>query len=252
MSVNKPKKIYIISIIIVCFLSSIIPFGYSEENKSEADSELRYKELKERIDQFKKENSFYLIRLFEGKGRKATQALRRADKKKRAVYLQLKKDLTFWETVAGLKRDLVNNYIVFNPGTDEEELQAVSREVNRLARAIIEGIGQLQKEYGIHTFPIIHNFLIDLRLKKRGGCKHWAEDLLGIIDTVPHPHFMSYWGEAHPENILEHNVAVLAPKGAPFEQGILIDPWRTAGKPFWAVVKDDSPHWKMWKGYQPR
>lgn len=252
MCVNKPKKVCIILIIIVCSLFSVVPFGYSEEGESEIDSELRYEGLKEKINQFKKENSFYLIRLFEEKGHKATQALRRSDKKKRAAYLKLKKDLVFWGTVAGLKKDLVNNYLAFNPSTDEEELQAVTQEANRLAKVIIEGIGELQKEYGIHTFPIVHNFLIDVRLRKRGGCKHWAEDLLGIIDTVPHPHFVSYWGEAHPENILEHNVAVLAPRGASFEEGILIDPWRTAGKPFWAVVKDDSPHWKVWEGYQPR
>lgn len=202
------------------------------------------------MEEFEKETNPSLIRQFEENGKKAP--LKKKDSLLKEQYRELKKKLLFWQTAAKLKEDLVTNYKSFYSNVSEEDLQAINTETSGLSTKLIEGIEHLQKSYGIQTFPIIHNFFIDIGISKRGACKHWAEDLLKIINSMDHPHFTSFWAEAHPHKMTEHNVAVLAPKGASFNEGILIDPWRTAGKPFWILVKEDSHPWQQWDGFEPQ
>jgi len=179
-------------------------------------------------------------------------SMSRAQRRKKAEYHDLKSAVWFWGKVARLKKDLVHTYLKQYPNVGESDQESMEFEANKLAFQLIQNIERLQKEYKIHTFPIMHNLFLDLKLAKRGACKHWAEDLLKVINAVEHPHFTSYWAEIHPGKITEHNVAVIAPKGVPFDEGIVIDPWRTAGEPFWIPVKDDSHPWQQWTGYSPR
>lgn len=226
------------------------PLVSSHENNIDAGQ--KYQELTQQWESFKNRHGLALIRLFEDTQNKRNQSLKKSQRKLKTEYKNLKSSLLFWHQTAKLKQDLLTLYQTYYPLAFQDELRAAGNEANLLAINLIQGIKRLQKEYGIHTFPITHNLLIDLKIKKRGACKHWAEDLLNIINGINHPHFTSYWGEAHPGNILEHNVAVLTPFGASFKDGLIIDPWRTAGKPFWIKVKEDGHPWHAWIGYVPR
>lgn len=188
-----------------------------------------------------------LLRQFEEKG-KVTPSMSRKNRQKKKAYRELTREVEFWGYAAGLKKDLVKSYAAVH-GETPPEAQA---EANQLAYSVIKAIEKLRDLYNIHTFPLVHNFIIDIGLASRGGCKHWAEDVLNVIDTVEHPHFTAWWAEAHPGKMTEHNTAVIAPRGAPFDAGIMIDPWRTAGAPYWSLVKEDDHPWQVWSGYQPR
>lgn len=218
------------------------------------DPEAAFKEAQNRMTSFKLDLSSSVLRIFEDTDRKVLRSLRRSEKKMYSRYLLLKKELIFTQQTSALYTDLINNYSAHHSliPPDSFEWEEIKKEAARLSFNLITAISQLQKSYKINSFPIVHNLFIDIGLKKRGACKHWAEDLLKKIESVDHPHFTSFWGEAHPGNILEHNVAVIAPWGASFDEGILIDPWRTAGKPFWIPVKKDNHPWQMWSGYEPR
>ncbi len=213
------------------------------------------KEYQEAVDQFeslKKNLNPSLVLLFEEGQKTRIQGLHRHQRKLKSAYAQLKEKKEYWDKVYRLYHDLIDNYREIYPEISDDESQELKKEAGILSAGLIKGIGELQQRYKIGTFPIIHNLLIDVGFKKRGACKHWAEDLLTLIDSWEHPHYTSYWAEAHPGNILEHNVAVLAPKNTSFEKGILIDPWRTAGKPFWIRVSQDSHPWRQWGGYEPK
>lgn len=203
---------------------------------------MRYREIKAQVAEIHEAKGFGVARKHEDRKSGGLAA--------NPQYARLKKELAFWENVYGFKRDLLNRYLTIHP--DEQELPALNDETDHLALGIIEGIEKFRRSYKIGTFPIVHNLFIQMHLKKRGACKHWAEDLLTLINTMEHPHFTSLWAEAHPGAMNEHNVAVLVPRGADFREGLLIDPWRTAGKPFWTIVKKDSYPWQQWNGYQPR
>lgn len=234
----------------LCLMASVLFF---EPPSFDSDPQTRREELRRQMSDLDDQISPQMRLLFDERGgRVRALSLRRRERKLLAEYRELSDQLWFWNHAADLQERLIAAFSTVQPRSSAETSDAVRHEAGLLAYTAIEKTVKLQKEYGIHTFPIVHNLLIDVGLKKRGACKHWAEDLLKSFDAISHPHFTSYWGEAHPGNILEHNVAVLAPVGGFFGHGILIDPWRTAGKPFWAKVSDDSPHWRAWSGYSQR
>lgn len=214
--------------------------------------EKEYQETVDQLESLKKNLNPSLVLLFEEGQKTRIQGLNREKRRLKSEYGRLKKNREYWDKVHQLYNDLIDNYREIHFQTSADELEELKKEAGVLAVGLITGIGDLQKRYKIGTFPIVHNLLIDVGLKKRGACKHWAEDLLALINTWEHPHFTSYWAEAHPGNILEHNVAVLAPINSSFDKGILIDPWRTAGKPFWIKVSQDPHPWKQWGGYEPK
>jgi len=126
----------------------------------------------------------------------------------------------------------------------------VNYEAAKIAIGVLGEIKRLRKKYKSFMIPLVHNLFIDIGIKKRGACKHWAEDLLEFLKLIPRDYFFVAWGEHNPQKFSEHNVAVIFPKKKSFEDGVIIDPWRTSGKPFWVNVKDDKKHkWKQWDYY---
>lgn len=224
----------------------------SSELPAQVDVTREYKKSLTQWNDFKRHHGSYVVRLIEDRKGRARMALSGRKAKLIGQYHELKQSLWFWEQAFGLQKALVNQYMKINPHQEPNILRKVQNEANDLARVLIESTVRLQEEYGINNFPVVHNLYILIGLKKRGACKDWAEDLLKIINAMKHDYFMSYWGEAHAGNMLEHNVAVLVPLNAKFEDGVLYDPWRTAGKPYWSVVKEDSYPWRQWEGYEPK
>ncbi len=212
----------------------------------------QFEELTRQLETLAQAATPRVIRAYREKSSKTLMSLSSEERKKGNDYLA---KLEEWEAIAPiaqLKADLIANYLSMYPQTDPIEKAKLDEETNRLAITLIEGIKKLRENYKISAPPIVHNLFIDLGLKKRGACKHWAEDLLNLINTLDHPHFTSLWAEAHPHKISEHNVAVLVPRGADFKEGLLIDPWRKGGKPFWIQVKKDNHPWNIWSGYEPQ
>lgn len=214
------------------------------------DATVRYNELNAQLTQIKSDHFSFIGRIEALKGRRVVD-LSRKEKKVLTQYNEVNKLLHFWRPAAGLQNALIDRYHkALGIPQDEKKL---NDEASFLAFELIQEIYRLQKEYKINSFPVVHNFLIMLHYKKRGACKHWAEDLLIKIEKLPRKYFTSYWGEAFPGKVTEHNIAVLVPRGAPFKEGLMVDPWRTAGRPFWLPVKEDHFYkWQAWPQYLPR
>jgi hypothetical protein len=129
-------------------------------------------------------------------------------------------------------------------------LTSLNQEAVMISLGVIDEIHRLKSKYKSFLMPIVHNMMIDVGIKKRGACKHWAEDLLLYLRELKREHFYVTWGEANPRKMTEHNVAVVYPRHDTFYDGLLIDPWRTAGRPFWIRVKADHHYkWNKWDGY---
>jgi len=213
------------------------------------DPSLRKNELTQQLKELKNNHLYLIGKITALKGGRLP-ALSPKERKIVKEYKELNKLLTFWTASAGLKEALVNRYIQATQKQVDEDLNF---EAANLSFELIQEIDRLQKQYKINSFPMVHNFLIMLHYKKRGACKDWAEDLLKKIEKIPRKYFTAYWGEAFPGKVTEHNVAVLVPHGTSFNEGLMIDPWRTAGKPFWLhVTKDHFYKWQAWPAYEPR
>lgn len=141
----------------------------------------------------------------------------------------------FWHQVELLQKDLAD----LNGEIDENEAK-------QLAEAAIGYSLSLANDYRITRPPIFHNVLVNLRLKNRGLCIHWTEDLLKELRNLDLKRFELHWGIAHPGRPLrlEHSSVVVTAKGQPFERGIVLDAWRYSGELYWVSVKKDKYNWK--------
>lgn len=163
-------------------------------------------------------------------------------------YTELKELMSYYEPTYQLREELKTLYLEKAlQSVDEKELH---EETTDLAIGLMQEMIRLRQQYKSFFIPIFHNMMIDVGIKDRGACKHWASDLLKYLKTTKRKYFFVTWGESYPRKFNEHNVAVIYPKYAEFKDGLIIDPWRTGGKPHWVRVKDDHHYkWHKWAHY---
>ena len=90
------------------------------------------------------------------------------------------------------------------PDVDPEEAM-------RAARISFEHTRELAIQYEIVDPPLIHNTKVNMGLKPRGLCWHWAEDMEKRLKA---------------ENF---ETLVISQRGDDMNKGIVVDPWRTGG-----------------------
>lgn len=162
-------------------------------------------------------------------------------------FRKIKEEKRALDQIDNLRSYLFTAYRERSLSPDENK---VNDEAVEIAIGVIDEIKRLRKKYKSFMIPIVHNLFIDVGIRKRGACKDWAEDLLEFLKPIPRRYFAVTWGEYNPQKFTEHNVAVIFPKNGSFEDGVIIDPWRTSGKPFWVKVKDDKKYkWRQWDYY---
>ncbi len=118
-------------------------------------------------------------------------------------------------------------------------------EARRLAHAALTYSRTLATRYRVDTSPWIHNFLVNVGLKKRGLCYQWADDLqthlarLHLKTLTLYPigaNIGDYWSE--------HNALAILPTHhvTPLSYAILLDPWRHSGDLYFVPVGEDTKY----------
>ncbi len=121
-------------------------------------------------------------------------------------------------------------------------------EAARAARLAYSVTADLKREYRITNSPLVHNAKVNMGLRERGLCYHWARD---VQTRMTHGRFASLQFDrlvANAENPfrLEHSTAVVFARGDMWRNGIVLDPWRTGGTLHWDQVRDDVKYgWKL-------
>lgn len=120
-------------------------------------------------------------------------------------------------------------------GIDMREAESVAELAILLPQTFAE-------QYGLTKPPIAHNVLVNSRLRPRGLCIHWAEDLLVALQALNLATLDLHWGVAYPLRPwrLEHSSVVVTARDRPFESGIVLDGWRNSGRLYWTRVPDDE------------
>jgi hypothetical protein len=116
-------------------------------------------------------------------------------------------------------------------------------EAQRVADCACDYSKQLAREYRVVRPAFLHNFLVNVGLKNRGLCYHWAEDLLARLQTLNLTTLELHWGVARAGTVREHNSVVVTAQGHPFENGIVLDAWRRSGRLVWKAVSADKYPW---------
>ena len=118
-------------------------------------------------------------------------------------------------------------------------------EARKIAETALQTSAFLAEEYDLVRPPAMHNIFVQLGWRDRGLCYHWTEDLMSHLAALQLKSYQLRWGVAHRgSDLREHNTVVITANGQPFENGLILDPWRNSGKLYWVVVKDDSYPWE--------
>jgi hypothetical protein len=132
------------------------------------------------------------------------------------------KDLS--KALAGLASDV-----------DPAEAEQISVTAHTTAR-------QLARDYHVVLNPELQAFLVNVGLRKRGWCGHWAADIGAHLKTLKPRTLVLHWGVAYDHTSSENNCLVVTARNQPFEDGIILDGWRRAGRLFWCKVKKDDEY----------
>ncbi len=126
------------------------------------------------------------------------------------------------------------------PGVSVEEAE-------RAARVAFQHTRELAVSYQITGSPLWHNMQVNLGIKKRGLCWHWAEDLEERLLAERLETLEIHRAIANAFNPLriEHSTAVISRKGDGLDRGIVLDPWRLGGTlTFVPVLEDPDYKWE--------
>ena len=128
--------------------------------------------------------------------------------------------------------------VALAPDVDPGEAEQLSVTAHTTARS-------LARQYHIVLNPEFQCFLINIGLRKRGYCGHWARDIGERLKDLQLRTLALHWGAYKPGTTGESNCVVITARNQPFQDGIVIDGWRRAGRLYWAkVTKDDEYQWK--------
>jgi hypothetical protein len=132
----------------------------------------------------------------------------------------------------------------------QKELVALGKDISDkeallVADAAVHASLSLADEYQLVRPPLYHNFLVNLGIKKRGLCIHWTRDLLKNLRQLDQKSFHFYWAVAYREfPFFIHSSVVVTARNQPFEEGLVLDPWRNSGRLYWTPVKADRYPWQ--------
>ena len=242
----------IIVICVLCVLPGKAAFARHKStlpqiNSAELTNE--YQRLTEEYAQLLKQTDKRLLKKIKRKRGGQNTSFTKEQVALKIKYDQLNTRLQEITPVYELKEALKINYLNYYE-LPQNKLTALDQEASMLAVNLFAEIARLKTQYKSFFIPTVHNLMIGLKIKKRGACKDWAEDLLTYMRPIERHYFTVTWLEANPKKVNEHNVATIIPGTQPVSTGLIIDPWRTSGKPFWIKVTDDHHyHWQVWQGY---
>src|SRR5437667_3023852 len=132
-------------------------------------------------------------------------------------------------------KDLAKALTGLASDVDPTEAQALSYTAHTTAR-------RLKREYRVVLNPEFTVFLYNIGMRKRGWCGHWAQDIGAELKELKLKTLVLHWGEAYPNTTSENNALVVTTHNQPFDEGIIIDGWRRAGRLFWCQVKKDDEY----------
>jgi hypothetical protein len=99
----------------------------------------------------------------------------------------------------------------------------------------------LKRDYRVVLNPEFTVFLVNIGMRKRGWCGHWAQDIGARLKELNLKTLVLHWGVAYDHTSSENNCLVVTARNQPFQDGIILDGWRRAGRLFWCpVIKDDE------------
>ena len=117
-------------------------------------------------------------------------------------------------------------------------------EADRAAQIAFSYTRELAIQYQITDPPLVHNTKVNMGLRPRGLCWHWAEDMERRLDAEGFETLEMHRAIASAENPfrIDHSTAIISRRGDTFEQGVILDPWRLGGELTFVPTLEDTDY----------
>jgi hypothetical protein len=125
--------------------------------------------------------------------------------------------------------------VALAPDVDPSEAELLSVTAHTASRS-------LAREYRVAWCPAFQNLLIHMGKRERGYCGHYARDIGSRLKELKLKTLVLHWGAAYAGTLDENNCLVVTARNQPFQDGIILDGWRKAGRLFWCALKKDSAY----------
>jgi hypothetical protein len=113
--------------------------------------------------------------------------------------------------------------VALAPDVDPSEAELVSVTAHTASRS-------LAREYRVAWNSGFQNLLIHMGKRQRGYCGHYTRDIGERLKELRPKTLVLHWAGAHAGTPDENNCLVVTARNQPFEDGIIIDGWRKAGR----------------------
>ena len=115
-------------------------------------------------------------------------------------------------------------------------------EAERAAEIAFAHTRNLAIAYRITDPPLIHNTKVNMGLRPRGLCWHWAEDMEKrlLAENFETLDVLRAIANADVAFRIDHSTALIAPKGKTIYDAMVLDPWRLGGTLFWSETRADT------------
>ncbi len=115
-------------------------------------------------------------------------------------------------------------------------------EAARAAEIAYAHTRELAIAYQITDPPLIHNTKVNMGLRPRGLCWHWAEDMEKrlLAEKFQTLDVLRAIANADVTFRIDHSTALVAPKGKTIDEAMVLDPWRFGGTLFWSETRADT------------
>ena len=114
-----------------------------------------------------------------------------------------------------------------------------------MAVTAVEVSAKLSETYKPVSLPWFNNWLVNRGLRERGLCYQWRNDLFPPLFILKSKTLDLHLATSRRGTPFEHNAIVVSAHGHPFEQGLILDPWRTGGRLWWGRFDQDKR--RPWK-----
>jgi len=142
-------------------------------------------------------------------------------------------------------KQLRDALVALAPDVDPGEAELVSVTTHTASRS-------LAREYRVVWNSGFQNLLIHLGIRQRGYCGHYTRDIGERLKALRLKTLVLHWGAAFAGDERENNCLVVTARNQPFEEGIIMDGWRDAGKLFWSPLKKDTTYRRVGNSFLQR
>ncbi len=132
-------------------------------------------------------------------------------------------------------------------GALEKAIRALGPDIDpneaaRAARIAFSHSRELAIAYQITDPPLIHNTKVNMGLRPRGLCWHWAEDMEKrlLAEKFQTLDVLRAIANADVAFRIDHSTALITPKGGTIRDAMVLDPWRFGGTLFWGETRVDT------------